>query len=212
MLVVLVGYPGSQKIVAASKYLTEKYLTGFPFNIIYLNYKGEIKEWAKYMATFLKYFTDSHLIFALDDYLLADQIGRDYFFALSRIGGDVVCVKLCQSTPEEHAEYPVTTQYCVWDRKYLIELLEKVNTPWEFEIIGSKLFDKKVLHIPCLNYFTNSSISGRWEGIRLDGLKPEDVKHLFDNGFLVPGECTYPPKNISMDFNQQPHTIKEKFI
>lgn len=184
MIVALIGYPGSQKIVKASKYLVNKYLPIY-FNVIYLNHKGEINWWSRYLSTFLEYLPDENIILALDDYLLANPIELgNYMNAETSMGGDVKCVKLCYSTLEEHEEYPVTTQYTIWNREYLISLLKRVRTPWEFEIGGSKLFDKKVLHKPCLDYFTNSSISARWEGIRLDGLKEEDIKYITENGLI----------------------------
>lgn len=187
MKVILIGYPGSQYIVPASKYLTAKYLHR-DFSYFYLNYKGDINGWAKYVATFLNYLEDRWIVFALDDYLLADKINYGVFTtAWCEMSADVVCAKLCHSTPEEHEEYPVTTQYCIWDREYLIWLMGQVNTPWEFELRGSQIFkegDKKVVHRPCLNYFTNSSISSRWNGVRLDGLKEEDIKHITENGLI----------------------------
>ena len=186
MKIILIGYEGSQKIVKASKYLTNKYLPDFCK--IYLNYKGEVSGWAEYVAGFLKYLPDENIVFTLDDYLVADKMDIVKFAdALCEMGDDVVCVKLCQSTPEEHDEYPVTTQYTIWNRVYLIWLLSKVNTPWEFEILGSAIFkklDKKVLHRPCLEYFTNSSISSRWEGVRLDGLKQEDIDYIKENNLI----------------------------
>lgn len=183
MKVILIGYPGSQCIVPASKYLTSKYLAGF--NVTYLNYKGEISGWSEYVIGFISYLEDENIIFALDDYLVADYIDMEkYNSALNEMGGEVVCIKLCNSTDEEHIEYPATTQYCIWNRKYLIWLLSQVDNPWQFEILGSKLFNKKVLLRPCLNYFTNSSISGRWEGVRLDGLNKLDIDYIKENNLI----------------------------
>lgn len=181
--IVLVGYPGSQRVIKASKYLINKYLPGF--GVIHINYTGKIEGWSEFILTVLSYLSDEYIIFSLDDYLIANHIDiSKYNSAFEEIGGDVVCIKLCQSTPEEHDEYPVTTQYTIWKREYLMQLLRKVKTPWEFEIIGSRLFDKTVLHRHCLDYFTNSSISGRWEGVRLDGLKDEDIKYIKENGLI----------------------------
>ena len=182
--IILVGYNGSQCIVPVSKYLTDKYLKGF--DIIYLNYTDIIAAWGEFLDNYLSHKNDKYIIFALDDYLIADYIDMvKYESALSEIGGDVVCVKLCQSTPEEHEEYPITTQYCIWDKEYLSNMLYQCKTPWQFEIFGSKIFkyykDKKILHRPCLDYFTNSSISSRWEGIRLDGLNETDTKYIKEN-------------------------------
>lgn len=188
MKVILIGYPGSQCIVPASKYLTSRYLPLY-FNTIYINYKGEINGWAKYLSTFLEYLTDETIIFALDDYLISDFDRSAYMSAENALEGDVACVKLCHSTEQEHIEYPVTTQYTIWNRLFLIELLShpKVNNPWQFEIEGSKIFNEigaKVLHRHCLEYYTNSSISSRWDGIRLDGLKQEDINYIKQNGLI----------------------------
>ena len=189
--IILVGYPGSQKIVAASKYLTSKYLPDF--NITYLNYKGEINGWGEYVTAFLEYLTDDEVVFALDDYLVAEGIDMIRFCAAQQLlKGDVVCVKLCESTEQEHLEYPVTTQYCIWNKQYLIWLLKKINTPWEFEINGSRIFNTveffetkvRSTNFPCLKYFTNSSISSRWEGVRLDGLKQEDIDYIIENKLI----------------------------
>ena len=184
MKIILVGHPGSQKIVPASKYLTKKYLHGF--DITYLNYKGKIEGWGIYVAGFLQYLTDETVIFALDDYLIAEPIDRKmYEWAERDIKRDRYLVKLCHCTHEENVEYPVTTQFTLWEREYLIGLLYKTHTPWRFEIEGSKMFDKSFLHRPCIKYFTNSSLSSRWEGVRLDGLKEEDIKHIKENGLIT---------------------------
>jgi hypothetical protein len=183
MRCILIGYPGSQRIVPASKYLTDKYLHLIVTD--YINYTGNINCWAAFLSGYLSSMPDTNIIFALDDYLVANYLNAvTYYSAEREMGGDVVCVKLCQSTPEEHEEYPVTTQYCIWNREYLIWLLGQVTTPWSFEIDGSRWIKNttaKVLHRPCIEYFANSSISKRWEGVRLDGLKDEDIKHIKEN-------------------------------
>ena len=177
MKIILVGYPGSQKIVPASKYLTSKYLKGF--DIEYINYEGHINGWALYVAEYLSKLSSVNIIFALDDYLISDFPHQSQFEkALKERFGETVCVKLCESTPEEHRDYPVTTQYCIWDREYLIWLLLQVNTPWEFEIQGSKLFKKVCAHVPCFYYNTSSSLSSRWEGVDLKGLNPKDIEDM----------------------------------
>ncbi len=192
MKIVLIGYPGSQLIVPASKYLTSKYLQHIPrilgFDITYLNYKGDINGWSKYIAGYLQYLTDENVIIALDDYLVADYIKVDKFEeAEKEMGGDVMCIKLCKCSEEEHKQYPVTTQYTIWNREFLIWLLGKITTPWDFELRGSQIFDlylKTALLRPCIDYFTNSSLSGRWEGINLEGLKEQDINYMRENGII----------------------------
>ena len=177
--VVLVGYPGSQKIVPASKYLTSKYLP--MFNITYLNYQGGVNQWGNYLAGFLRYLTDEHVILALDDYLISDYIDIEAFQkAVSDIEAlrDVMVCKLCYCTEKENQEYPVTTQYSIWKREKLIQILEDNFDPWRFEVNGSKNFRGGFIHRPCIPYFTNSSISSRWEGVRLDGLNQHDELYV----------------------------------
>lgn len=181
MKVILMGYPGSQRAAKVAKWLNAKYLSS-SFEYIYLNYKGPINEWAEYVARFLSYLQDEKVIFSLDDYFVSEIMDGHVFFTAERaVQGDVVCAKLCHCGPEEHTSYPVTTQYTIWNREYLIWLLNQVNTPWEFELQGSKIFNKKVELYPCIKYFTNSAVSGRWEGIRLDGLCDEDINYITQN-------------------------------
>jgi len=174
MKIILIGYPGSQKLVPASKYLVDKYLTGF--DVVWLNYTGEIEGWSKFVADYLQKLEDEKIIFALDDYLIAGTLQLlDVNF------GQEVCAKLCYCTPEENEEYPVTTQYTLWNRKYLISLLEQTTNPWDFEIRGSRIFKAtgmKMAHRPCLKYNVHSALSKGWEGVKLDGLNDEDIKEV----------------------------------
>ncbi len=192
MKLILIGYPGSQIIVPASKHLVNKYLPGF--EVIYLNYEGPIEGWAKYLSDYLSSIPDTHIIFSLDDYLISGPIDtRQYALAETYIRhhADVKCIKLCYSTQEEHEEYPVTTQYCIWDKDFLgwllIQLKAPIHTPWEFEILGSKIFKEmndKCIYVPCIPYFTNSSLSARWEGINLEGLNQKDIEDMNQLGLL----------------------------
>lgn len=199
--IILVGHPGSQIIVPASKYLTKKYLPGF--DITYLNYTGPIEGWAAFVRSQLVAITDTFIIFSLDDYLISGPIDMEkYRQAESEINREVVCVKLCQSTQEEHKEYPATTQYCIWDREYLIWLLGQVLTPWEFEIHGSEIFTGKSLLRPCLEYFTNSSLSSRWKGVNITGLRKDDIVEILDTRLLSVFDISIPDLNPGMTAKQ----------
>lgn len=185
--IILVGYPGSQIIVPASKYLTAKYLTDF--KVTYLNYPGHIEGWAEYVAGFMRYLTDEKVILALDDYLVSGPIDEDiYKEANDAISGALICVKLCECSEQEQEEYPCTTQYTIWHREFLIRVLTQVSTPWGFEIDGSKFLKSVGVQSvvkPCIPYFTNSSLSRKWEGIQWEGLNQQDefyVKTMMGNG------------------------------
>lgn len=184
MKLILVGYPGSQKIVPATRYLVEKYMPySKGFDVEFLNYTGPIEGWSEFVADHLSKIGDEMVIFALDDYLLSDYVhmGKYLDASLSFQDPEVVCVKLFDATPEEHDEYPVTTQYTIWRREFLVWLLRQIKTPWEFELAGSRIFEqtgKKCLMSPCIKYPTHSCLSKTWEGIRFDGVNPEDLEHI----------------------------------
>jgi hypothetical protein len=183
---VLVGYPGSQKIVPASKYLTSKYLPNF--HTIYVSHTGSINDWSKFVVGILQRIPDQKIVLALDDYLISGPINKEVFDeAFDAIGGALINAKLCECSEQEQEEYPCTTQYTIWDREFLIELLGYVLTPWEFEIEGSKLLKQigaQTILRTCIPYFANSSLSSKWEGVRLEGLNETDIKYLKDNGLL----------------------------
>lgn len=170
MKVIIIGYPGSQHIVPASKYLTGKYLPGFDFH--YLNWTGDKEGWSSFLSTYLSSLDDEKIIFALDDYLV-NGFDKEKFKEALKLEP---CVKLSESTWEEHQGYPVTTQYTIWNRQELIDLLSQTTTPWDFEINGSKLFKGKSNLATCIHYDNHSSLSGRWKGVNWNGVKEEDLK------------------------------------
>lgn len=176
--VILVGHPGSQGIVRASAYLTSKYLPDF--HVTYLNHEGDINNWSQFMATYLETLSDEKVIFALDDYLLNKVCIRCLRLALT----EGPCVKLCETTEEEHLEYPVTTQYTVWDRQLLIEILNQTTSPWDFEMSGSKVMTVKPTVRTCIYYDVHSALSNRWNGINLKGVKDEDLNFIKEHGYI----------------------------
>lgn len=181
----LVGYPGSQKIVEASAYLAKKYLPP-SIETIYLNYTGPIISWARSLSNFFSLLREEALIFALDDYLIsAPMMAGDYLNALIEMSDrpEVGCMKLCYASDEEHLDYPITTQWAVWRRAFLIECLNGVDTPWRFETANSHIYklnllSSKSIQRPCLPYFTNSSISSRWQGVNVEGLNDVDRERV----------------------------------
>jgi hypothetical protein len=194
MKLILVGYPGSQKIRKASEYLINKYMPGFEMH--WLNYRGDIDGWSEFVASHLRSINDKHIVFALDDYLLAAPLDQEKFdLLLANMDDDVVCARLCDSSfyTEKEIEgelirvgydvYTCTTQYCIWDREALINVLEQVNTPWEFELEGSGFMNRIDYRVigtepPALIYNTNSALSNRWEGVDLKCLNEEDTKKV----------------------------------
>lgn len=183
MKIILVGYPGSQHIVPASKYLTRKYLPDF--HIRYLSWAGPKDGWSNFVGSYLAHLKDKLVILALDDYLLSSPLSPSFDFAIQHFKRpEVVCVKLCPNTYEEHQGYPVTTQYTIWRKDYLVKLLAQTANPWDFEMRGSAIMknDGKVSALfPCLEYNTSSALSSRWQGVDFKGVSQEDSEYINNN-------------------------------
>lgn len=194
MKLILVGHPGSKVVRKASEYLVNKYMPGF--EVHWLNYLGLVEGWAGFISGYLSKLDDKYIIFGLDDYLLAKPIDMNRFYlVLNNMDENAVCGRLCDSSFYKNKEiegelirvgiddYTCTTQYCIWDREALINVLEQVGTPWEFEIDGSAFMNRIAYDVigtvtPALEYNTNSALSPKWEGIDLKGLNEEDKKEI----------------------------------
>jgi hypothetical protein len=185
MKLVLVGYPGSQFLVPVSKYLITKYMPGF--DVVFLNYEGDVKRWSNFIKEYLETLNDDLVIFALDDYLINSPVDMEvYQDSLHRVKDDAVCINLHKISTEEHVEYPVTTQYTIWNRKFLIWLLNQTRDPWDFEMRGSRILTTSgqySLHNlrVAVHYNTSSALSQRWHGVNLAGLKKADVQYINNN-------------------------------
>ena len=169
---------------------------------------GGVASWSHYIARYLEQIEDPWVVFALDDYLLAGPPDLQAYQRLQEAITDrVVCARLCTSgeecySPSERtisngvvwvnhtAIYSVTTQYCLWERRFLTDLLGRVRTPWEFEIEGSKHLNwsgKCTIgtEIPMLEYPYNSALSGKWPGrVKVVGNPQADIQELVDKGYL----------------------------
>ena len=182
---ILIGYPGSQFIVPASRYLVQKYL---PFETHWLNYTGDTRYWSRAVKEHLETIPDKEVIFALDDYLIGGFDEKVFKKAISVLSKTVQCVKLFHTNKAEHQGYPVTTQYCLWNKEFLIDLLEYTTTPWSFELEGSEIFKqlnvRSVYGYPAIQYNTSSCLSARWQGVDWEGVKPSDMEYILNNHLI----------------------------
>lgn len=173
----------------ACSFLCSKYLPGFA--ITFLNYEGPKEGWSSYVREELSKMDDELVIFSLDDYLLSGEMRMEQ---LDGIIGDASAVKLCHATDEENAEYPVTTQYTLWRRDFLMELLTHTNSPWHFEVEGSRIVKErgdKILFKPLLEYPTSSALSPSWgKKVKVIGNKYEDIEELISRKLLKRNELT----------------------
>ena len=184
--IILVGHPGSQQIVKVGKYLLGKYMPNFEAH--WLSHDGNIDEWSNHIRIYLKSLEDEFIVFALDDYLVSGFNKDIYTLAKARLKHEIVAVKLCETNPQEQAEYPVTTQFTVWRRTSLMNLLEWTTNPWDFEVSGSRRFPEmnmESLHgYPAITYDTHSALSKKWEGVNWKGVKAQDMEYIFNKKLI----------------------------
>ena len=95
--------------------------------------------------------------------------------------------------------YQLTLQPGIWNREYLLKAFDCNCTPWEFELdrtrwanndntyfnISSSNFSLYTDSYKCLlKYSTSSSLSSKWKGISITGLKNETVGELIENNLV----------------------------
>lgn len=176
-------------------------------NIGNFRYKG-INSWSSYMYQLFSNIDDEYVIFSLDDYLLSKNLNRDNFNSLLenlKLNENYVSAELSISPEEKYSDlyksddiyvYPnsysftVNTQWRIWKREYLCEVLKITTNPWSFEIDGSKFLNesnyKSISHCSdVLDYPDMSSLSARNpKKISVLGNQKEDVEKLIELGYL----------------------------
>jgi len=163
---------------------------------------GGSQAWSSYLREYLERLDDDLIILGLDDYLINDHIDMSlYTILLNSMVNGVVCGRLCDSSFYKDKqvkdsmiyvgknEYTVTTQWCIWKREALLEILWETTTPWNFEINGTDYFNGTEYRVTgtnphALKYADHSALSSKWEGINTAGLKEEDVNKLKKYGFI----------------------------
>ena len=180
-----------------------KYISCGPYRI------GGIKSWSKYNAKYFSTLDDEFIIFSLDDFLLTKSLNMELFNSLfdklkenkmigiAQLGigsnihqkkYDLITDKIFNLGP--NANYSVTTQWSIWRRKVLIDVLNHTNDPWDFELNGSVYFNKKnyiaIGSVPAaLPYPDWSSLSNKnKDKISILGNKESDIKNLIKLGHL----------------------------
>lgn len=176
---------------------------------------GGIKNWGKYLASYFKNINDDLLIFSLDDFFLSKPFDVNRFLSLKKtIERDlkIANVQLSITTQQRKKKYYVennnyflfpqennysaTCQWTLWRRSSLIDILENITDPWDFEINGSVLLNNSGLKTlisdpPIMFYPTNSALSMRNKDmISVFGNKEDDIKELIKLNLLKSQDLT----------------------
>lgn len=174
---------------------------------------GGASSWSKYIKSYLETLEDEYVIFSLDDFFLCRNMDMNvYDVLLSKMENDkdIVCAKLGLSPsyrPHEYeiidalsnieifkllgdAPYSASTQYAIWNRKVLVEILSGVTDAWKFEMDGSLILNKMDKQIigsttTCLSYCESSAVSNRHPNkVSVLGVKTNVVEDMIANKLL----------------------------
>jgi hypothetical protein len=168
-----------------------------------------VQSWAKYLVKYFESIEDKYVIFALDDMFLCREINMNSYnnlFNKFQNDEDISCAKLGISPsyrPHEYqmvdenifvlnanAGYSATTQYTIWDKKVLIDILNDSTDPWHFENHGSTYFNQsgyKVIGTTdiVLPYNESTALSKKQPGkISVLGNTKEDIEYMIKNDML----------------------------
>src|SRR5260221_5285958 len=110
--------------------------------------QGGSPEWSRYTRDYLATLDDELIIWGQDDMLLSGPIDKSRYNKLLNyitMADNIICAKLCSSDfhkPSEYsmlddevmllnntAEFSAVGQYCLWNRKFVIDLLGKTTDP-----------------------------------------------------------------------------------
>ena len=170
---------------------------------------GGSESWSRYLIDYLSKLDDELIIFGLDDYLLSnfidldayedllDYLEDDYSIGAAKLGispsyriADYEMLDDHVYALKKEANYSATTQLCVWRRKFLIDVLSRVQNPWQFELMGSEYIKStgaKIigsLKMP-LRYPEPSSISSRHpDKISVFGNRVSDIEECIKREYL----------------------------
>lgn len=145
--------------------------------------------WSKYLKEYFETLDDEYIVFSLDDFFLCREMDEKVFdVLLGEMKNDksIVCSKLgitpsCRPheyqifkekdgieifSLNENASYSSTTQYCIWRREGLIDILSHTQDAWSFELSGSDYLSstgQKVIGSTriCLPYSESSAVSNK---------------------------------------------------
>lgn len=170
---------------------------------------GGVKKWAKYIYDYVNSITDLRVILGCDDFLLNAPVDIRRYKELLRLMydgvpsarlGDVSWYPSSQYDADDrgivrlkdHADYMCTGQLTIWDRKVLLQLLDRASDIWDFESGGSVMMKRNgwgtvASYDPPFKYHTISALSGQDKKIDLTGLNEEDKKYIIDN-LITDGE------------------------
>ena len=175
--------------------------------------------WSKYLKEYLKSIDDEYIIFSLDDFFLCREIDMKVYgilFDEMKSDPDIKCAKLGISPSYRPHEYTVkktvdqieifyldpnvgysaSTQYCIWRKNALVDVLENTSNAWNFELHGSSYFNSKGYKAIgsttiCLPYAESSAVSNRRPNkVSILGMSKDILEEMISKELLNEPELT----------------------
>jgi hypothetical protein len=180
-----------------------------------------IDMWSCYLFQYFETVQDEFVFFALDDFFPIDYMNTDvYEYVCNYMKSNPVGMCIVDQEPsgdeirneldeiivnndnmfiykrKKPVNYQLVLQPCLWNTRYLRNMLKTPNTPWTFELHQSNVANmddgyfnistsQNLSYRKCImRYSTQSALSSKWNGISVLGLKHEYVLELIQKGLL----------------------------
>ena len=175
---------------------------------------SDIKKWTTDIKKQIDKIDSEYIIFGLDDFLIIDKFNEvtldifikemdlDNSIVRCSLGADFSCMKNfiykkindtdLISVPS-NISYRCSTQFSIWRKDFLSQILSKNRSPWEFEMeVSSELSgNNSIKMLGTLNNFclrwieesANSSSLGK-NNLNVLGLSLKDINEIIDAGLL----------------------------
>lgn len=192
----IISCDNSKHIVAAQKYLLDKYAPGA--DIRYIDVGSEpVEVWTHNVLKRLDTGAE-HIILGLDDFLPIDHFPELPNLPLSfdriELGWGGSRKGIAAGGYRLYADdelYRVSCQFSIWRTEALKELLSVCRSPWKFETKGTLPGYVMGLEMPW-RYIEESAISGRQQGkVNLCGLRQGDIDELVAFGMVRQKDIVY---------------------
>ncbi len=171
---------------------------------------GGSNKWGKYLANYFKNIDDELLIFGLDDYFMSKKLNKEKFeeiYHQIKNSNDIGNAQLSITTNQlnknytrrkdgicylnKNSNYSAVTQWTIWKKNILIEILENIDSPWEFELEGTKILNSLGMNTilsdpPVLIYPDGSALSSRNKNkVSVLGNKKKDIEELLSMNLIT---------------------------
>jgi len=145
---------------------------------------GKSHGWSKYLLQHLRSIEDTEVILILEDFFPTSKpnvplinkilnlfsknqkIGRfDLTYDTFSFGAYTIIKKLSSLnllSKDRFMEYRISTQPSLWNKEYLMKILEKTSSPWDFEVNGSRYSNSLEYHVMAFEDRTYKNFPTYW--------------------------------------------------